>query len=179
VAAPSDAIPAFYCALLDWSAGARGQTIVDAAASALAEGLDTPALRYLAGATRAAADTEAGELFLISDSGHIVPKWRSAQESLAGRAAVPAALANSRLLATMPEGWRDRVVARTSMHDLLFTRPDDRRPFSYTVRVSWADDVYTFTLTNEVGVGADKCRESNAPDVLAAFLCQLVGGEPQ
>lgn len=283
-----EALSAFYCALIEWAAGARGQMIVDAAAVALVDGLDSPALRYLAGATRTAADSDAGEWapqaaaelglaiperlsaeayvrvarlyaarflsdptdprgfaalgyrlyvaagyqaellafsglddwydmlatgviagdsrevddatrqaaeelaagqllsavplgehFVISDAGSVVPAWQHVQRSLSGRSDVPAALANGRLLAALPAGWRGRVVARTSMHDLLFTRPADRYPFPSTVRVSWAEDVYSFSLTNEVGVvAADKSHEPNARSVLAAFLCQLVGGEP-
>lgn len=281
------ALSAFYCALLEWAAGARGQTIVDAAAAALVDGLDSPALRYLAGAAHAEADSDAGEWapqaaaeldlaiperlsaeayvrvarlyasrflsdpaeprafaslgyrmyvaagyptelgafsglddwydmlatgviagdsgavdaatlqaaeelaagqllsavplgehFVISDAGSVVPAWQHVQRSLSERGVVPAALANGRLLAAMPAGWHGRVVARTSMHDLLFTRPADRYPFPSAVRVSWSDDVYSFSLTNEVGVvAADKSHEPNAPSVLAAFLCQLVEGE--
>lgn len=49
-------------AAIEWAGGARGQVLVDAAAEALAEGLDSPTLRILAGAPRAAADEEATEL---------------------------------------------------------------------------------------------------------------------
>lgn len=284
----NEALSSFYCAALEWAAGGRGQAIVDAAANALVDGLDTPALRFLAGATHSAADSEAlewapqaaaelglaiperlstdayirasrlyasrfladradprsfaqtgyrlyvaagypaelavfsglddwydmlttgviagdvrdadeatvsaaeelaagqlanavplGDHFVMSDTGQVVPSWTNTRVGLLAQT-VPAAAANGRLLEAMPDGWRDRVVARTSMHDLLFTRPGDRYPFSSTVRVAWADDVYSFTLSNEVGVvAADKCFETNATSVLAAFLCQLVGGEPE
>ncbi len=46
---------------LAWAAGGRGRPLVDAAAEALAAGLDSPSLRMLAGATRAMADEEADE----------------------------------------------------------------------------------------------------------------------
>lgn len=49
-------------AAVEWAGGARGQILVDAAAEALADGLDSPTLRILAGAPRAAADEEATEL---------------------------------------------------------------------------------------------------------------------
>ena len=49
-------------AAIEWAGGARGQVLVDAAAEALADGLDSPTLRILAGAPRAAADEEAVEL---------------------------------------------------------------------------------------------------------------------
>ena len=45
-----------------WAAGGRGQPLVDAAAEALAAGVDSPTLRVLAGAPRATADEEATEL---------------------------------------------------------------------------------------------------------------------
>jgi hypothetical protein len=49
-------------AAVEWAGGARGQVLVDAAAQALADGLDSPTLRILAGAPRAAADEEALDL---------------------------------------------------------------------------------------------------------------------
>jgi hypothetical protein len=52
----------FARAAVEWAGGARGQILVDAAALALAEGLDSPTLRVLAGAPRASADEEATEL---------------------------------------------------------------------------------------------------------------------
>jgi hypothetical protein len=52
----------FIRSAVRWAGGARGQVLVDAAAHALADGLDSPTLRVLAGAPRAAADEEATEL---------------------------------------------------------------------------------------------------------------------
>lgn len=49
-------------AAVSWAAGGRGQPLVDAAAEALAAGVDSPTLRQLAGAPRAVADEEAREL---------------------------------------------------------------------------------------------------------------------
>jgi hypothetical protein len=46
---------------LAWAAGGRGKPLVDAAANALANGLDSSSLRMLAGATSKAADEEADE----------------------------------------------------------------------------------------------------------------------
>jgi hypothetical protein len=46
---------------LAWAAGGRGKPLVDAAANAPAEALDSPSLRMLAGATAVAADEEADE----------------------------------------------------------------------------------------------------------------------
>jgi hypothetical protein len=45
-----------------WAAGGRGAPLVDAAADALAEGLDSAMLRVLAGAPHAFADREASDL---------------------------------------------------------------------------------------------------------------------
>jgi hypothetical protein len=49
-------------AALAWAAGGRGQPLVDAAAEALALGVDSSTLRVLAGASRAEADEETTEL---------------------------------------------------------------------------------------------------------------------
>jgi len=62
VTAPNDAADALADAAIEWAAGGRGQLVVDAAAQALADGLDSPTLRVLAGAPRATADEEATEL---------------------------------------------------------------------------------------------------------------------
>jgi len=59
---PAAVKDAFVLAAIDWAAGGRGQPLVDAAARALAEGLDTPSLRLLAGVSRFAADDDAREL---------------------------------------------------------------------------------------------------------------------
>ena len=56
---PSDR---FDRAAIEWPGGARGQDLVDATALALAEGLDSPTLRVLAGAPRASADDEVTDL---------------------------------------------------------------------------------------------------------------------
>jgi hypothetical protein len=52
-------IDVFHREALAWAAGGRGKPLVDAAANALAEELDSPSLRMLAGATSVAADEEA------------------------------------------------------------------------------------------------------------------------
>lgn len=56
------ALDAFAAAAVDWAAGGRGQPLVDAAAQALVDGLDSPTLRLLAGAPAATADEEASDL---------------------------------------------------------------------------------------------------------------------
>lgn len=62
---PAGALELFTRAAVDWAGGGRGQPLVDAAADALAAGVDSPTLRVLAGAPRAAADEEATELTLL------------------------------------------------------------------------------------------------------------------
>jgi hypothetical protein len=57
----NDPLSRFHYAALEWAGGSGGQVVVDAAALALVEGLDTPALCYLAGTTRLYADEEAEE----------------------------------------------------------------------------------------------------------------------
>lgn len=137
---------------------------------------------------KAARDLAAGHIdrtialdddFVLTEAGEILPSWSGTQSTLLQRTEAACAVANGRLLQAMDPSWHSRVVPRTSMHDLLFTPPADLRyPFGQSVRVSWSDEVYTMELRNEVDVvTGDKCREPNAPLVLAALLSQLVGGE--
>jgi hypothetical protein len=88
---------------------------------------------------------------------------------------VPAALANGRLLASSAGRWDGQVVARTSMHDLLFTLPGEEYPFENQVRVSWSEGVFDFSLFTEIGLAnAHRAGELDAPHVLDAFLDMLV-----
>lgn len=103
--------------------------------------------------------------------------WMQVAADLRERDGVPAAEANAGLLEDASATWAGRVIARTSMHDLLFTRPGDGYPFQEQVRVAWADEVFTFTLQVEQGmvVSADRARAAKAGSVLDAFLLQLIG----
>lgn len=106
-------------------------------------------------------------------------EWDESVGSLRDRSSVPAALAMGALLAEAKPRWEGRVVPRTSMHDLLFTVPGYPYPFEDSVRVAWADGVFTFSLVEGGAVRtADHCHSENASGVLDAFLAQLVGGEP-
>src|ERR1700686_2762487 len=90
---------------------------------------------------------------------------------------VPAALINGKLLEPPQAPWGPGGVARTSMHDLLFTLPGDPYPFARPVRVSWLDGVFEFRLfRNGLEITSDRCREPNSNLVLDSFLAQLVGG---
>jgi hypothetical protein len=105
------------------------------------------------------------------------PEWGDVVNDLKGRTGVPAALVNAGLLESVRERWDGVVVARTSMHDLLFTLPGDPYPFAGAVRVSWLDGTFEFRLIrNSLLVTADRCREPNAGLLLDSFLAQLAGG---
>lgn len=104
------------------------------------------------------------------------PKWADVVKDLKGRTNVPAALVNADLLESARARWDGVAVARTSMHDLLFTLPGDPFPFAGAVRVSWLDGVFEFRLfRNGLQVTADRCREPNSRLVLDSFLAQLAG----
>jgi hypothetical protein len=103
--------------------------------------------------------------------------WQRSIDFLRSLDRVPAALANADLLSDAQPRWGERVVARTSMHDLLFTRRGDEYPFPVTVRVSVDADVYKFELRRDwLLVTADRARQENALIVLDAFLIQLDPG---
>jgi hypothetical protein len=90
---------------------------------------------------------------------------------------VPAALASADLLHEAEARWGQRLVARTSMHDVLFTRPGDVYPFPLFVRVSAHGDVFEFQLRrSDLLVAADRATRPNANNVLDAFLMQLDAG---
>jgi hypothetical protein len=83
----SDAVLSrFREAAIDWAAGGRGQPIVDAAAQALADGLDSPTLRVLASAPRASADDEAWGLApdVFEELGLEIPERMSDAAYIAG-----------------------------------------------------------------------------------------------
>jgi len=98
---PADAVTRFAEAAITFVAGGRGQPLVDAAAQALVDGLDSPTLRVLAGAPRASADEEATELASdvfdelgldiparFSTDAYLAAARATAQEYLAGHGAL-------------------------------------------------------------------------------------------
>jgi hypothetical protein len=100
--------------------------------------------------------------------------WSESSEFLRSTGA-EAAEHKADLLDTVASGWSERLVSRTSMHDLLFTLRGDGYPFSRSVRMSWATDTFEFTLyRRDQLVTADRSHSGKAPDVLATFLEQLV-----
>jgi hypothetical protein len=86
VSSSNRAFEAFAEAGVSWAAGGRGQPLVDAAAEALAAGVDSPTLRQLAGAPRAFADEEASELAPIAfeELGLAIQERRSPEAVVAG-----------------------------------------------------------------------------------------------
>jgi hypothetical protein len=62
MSAADDVVDRFTEAAVEWAAGGRGRPLVDAAAEALARGLDSPTLGILAAAPRATAEDEARDL---------------------------------------------------------------------------------------------------------------------
>ena len=97
-----------------------------------------------------------------------IPTWAKSIEFLRS-VNVDAAAHTADLLDSAESRWNDRVIPRTSMHDLLFTVPGDDYPFAAQVRVSWSDDAYEFRLSRgSILVAADRCHEQNALNLLDA-----------
>ena len=90
---------------------------------------------------------------------------------------LPGAIATADLLERARPAWERKVVARTSMHDLLFTLPEDEFPWHATVRVGkTSEDAFEFQLVRDGHlITADRAADDTAPAVLDAFLMQLTG----
>jgi hypothetical protein len=71
------------------------------------------------------------------------PSWNDSVTFLSSLTKIPAALATGRLLAQAQERWGERVIPRTSMHDLLFTLPGHEYPFAEVLRVVWVNGAYS------------------------------------
>lgn len=101
-------------------------------------------------------------------------EWEELTARFESYVRVPAAQANARLLRRAAPVWSDRLVARGSMHDVIFTVPGDEYPFTEQVRLRSENDTYEFVLfRGRLVVTADRCLERNALSVLDAFLSQL------
>ena len=103
--------------------------------------------------------------------------WKESTDFLRGLTRVPEAQANAWLLDQARGRWASVVMARTSMHSLLFSMPGDAYPFDRTVHVSWSADVYEFQLSGTLRsvVTADRSFAAIAMSVLDSFLYQLAG----
>jgi hypothetical protein len=88
---------------------------------------------------------------------------------------LPGAIATADLLERARPSWENKVVARTSMLDLLFTRPEEAFPWAVTVRVERVgEDAFQFELVRDYHlITADRATDENALAVLDAFLMQL------
>ncbi|VXB43963.1 conserved hypothetical protein [Aeromicrobium sp. 9AM] len=105
------------------------------------------------------------------------PTWTSWRESLAflrDCATVPAALSNATTLVTAQRRWRNHVVARTSMHDLLFTRPDEEYPFTASVRVRADSSTWAVETISDEQQERQECTIGNIDRVLDVALGRLV-----
>jgi hypothetical protein len=110
----------------------------------------------------------------------IEPTLWDAVLNLRDRDAVPPAQANADLLVSLKAEWDGRVVARTSMHDVLFTLPGEPYPFRADVRVHSEDNVFEVTLARQgIVVTADRCHAGKVVSVVNAFLLQLVTEGPE
>lgn len=113
--ASSEALTTFRAAAIEWAAGGRGHPLVNAAADALAAGLDSPSLRILAGAPRFSADEEATELApLVFEELDLLVHARLTSEAIVDGARLKAAdfLANGGSpKALADELWRSYVNA--------------------------------------------------------------------
>ena len=107
------------------------------------------------------------------------PTWQDSLASLRERHSVPAALANATTLLAARQRWQHHVVARTSMHDLLFTLPGDDYPFSASVRVSWeAGTTRIRRRQGEEVVESQTVAAATVDDTLDSVLLRLVGVTP-
>jgi hypothetical protein len=88
------------------------------------------------------------------------PTWQASLDFLRDLRGVPAAQANAIILAQARARWQHAVIARTSMHDLLFTLPGDDYPFTSSVRVQSADGGHVVLRWDN-----DHLVEENAADV--------------
>jgi hypothetical protein len=69
----------------------------------------------------------------VTDDAHL---WEATLGFLRSLHHLPGALATAALLKSVRNDWEDRVIARTSMHDLLLTLPNQGFPWEADVRVS-------------------------------------------
>jgi hypothetical protein len=102
--------------------------------------------------------------------------WGASLEFLSSLHHLRGALANAALLASVRSDWEDQVVARTSMHDLLFTLPDEEFPWDASLRVSAVEGGFEFTLHKPHGhlAAQEHCEAAMGESVLRSHLERLV-----
>lgn len=113
----------------------------------------------------------------MTQHGHMTePTWTSWRESLGflrGCTAVPAALANATTLVIARARWESHLVCRTSMHDLLFTRPGDEFPFEASVRVRVDGKTQVVELQVEGRRAQHRCTLDDIDEILGEALAAL------
>jgi hypothetical protein len=108
----------------------------------------------------------------VTDDAHL---WEATLGFLRSLHHLPGALATAALLKSVRNDWEDRVIARTSMHDLLLTLPNQGFPWEADVRVSARGGDFEFTLHGKEGVVATDHRgAADGASVLRSFLEQLI-----
>ena len=102
------------------------------------------------------------------------PTWQASLGFLRDLRGVPAAQANTIILTQARARWQHAVIARTSMHDLLFTLPGDDYPFTSSVRVQSANGRHVLLLwDNDLLVEENAANAENIDALLDAFLERL------
>ena len=100
--------------------------------------------------------------------------WLKMVHELERREAVPAAQANASLLRRVQDRWQNRVVPRTSMHDLLFTLVGDPYPFRRSLRVAYEGEFEFRLLDHDELQKAERCGvEDDAVEILDRLLGEL------
>lgn len=102
------------------------------------------------------------------------PTWQSSLDFLRELRRVPAAQSNAVILAQARNRWQHAVIARTSMHDLLFTLPGDDYPFTSSVRVQAAADHHALVCWETGRLVEQAAADTDQVDsTLDAFLERL------
>ncbi len=108
-------------------------------------------------------------------------EWRRVQDGVEAFGQEPSQLALAALLGQLAPRWSNVVTVRRSMLELLFTTPDAVYPFDRSVRVSWADGVFTAELRAKKSMlvlSGDHAREERACAMVEGYLAQLVEDVP-
>ena len=102
------------------------------------------------------------------------PTWQASLDFLRGLGGVPAAQANAITLSRARKRWQHAVIARTSMHDLLFTLPGDAYPFTSSVRVQSTNDHHVVLRWEDHRLVEENAADTDHIDtMLEGFLERL------
>lgn len=100
--------------------------------------------------------------------------WADSLEFLRNCDSVPAALCNATTLVVARHRWAQHIHCRTSMHDLLFTTPEDEFPFTRSVVVRVQGSRHLVRLTNSDDVAEIECTTAEIDRVVDEALEALV-----